>query len=258
LRLPISKAVNKVGTFLINSPVFLLRPAQLKKISRGSYSTPASAEFWGGMEFISQGLFPAEKKIFEMLPQTKGDLLLLGIGGGREALVLGGSGFTITGVDYVKELVEKSVENCRRSGINIEGIVSDIDRMDFPPGRFDVIWYSCSIYSSIPGRKNRINNLRKSAEILKDNGHIACFFYWNPSAARGNLRWKLGKFIAMATFGNTSYQKGDIFKDNLEFLHAFSDKTDLVSEFSGAGFDVIDFVFPENSNNACALLKKKV
>jgi len=185
-------------------------------------------------------------------------MLLLGIGGGREALVLGKAGFNITGVDFVKELVDKAIANGISAGIEIKGINSDISDIEFKPESFDVIWYSCSIYSSIPGRKNRIKNLKRSAEMLKADGNIACFFYWNPSAAGGELRWKLGKFLSWITFGNWTLEKGDIFKDNLEFLHAFYKQADLIHEFNEAGLEVLEFIFPENSNNACALLKKKV
>jgi len=258
LRIPITFFINKLGKFLQNSPVFLLRPSQLKRISKQSYNTTNSAEFWGDKNFVNQGFFPGEKEVFELLNKKKGNLLLLGIGGGREALVLGKAGFNITGVDFVKELLDKAIENGKEAGIEIKGIHSDIANINVDPDSFDVIWYSCSIYSSIPGRKKRIKNLKWSGEMLKSDGFIACFFYWNPSAAGGNLRWKLGKFLSRITFGNTTYEKGDIYKDNLEFLHAFYDKENLISEFDEAGFQVIDFIFPENSNNACALLKKRV
>ena len=258
MRIPIVIFINKLGKFLQNSPVFLLRSSQLKKVSKQSYNTTNSTEFWGHKNFVSQGFFPGENEIFKLMNKKRGDLLLLGIGGGREAIVLGKAGFNITGVDFVKELVDKAVGNGINAGIEIKGINCDLADIDFRPGSFDVIWYSCSIYSSIPGRKNRVKNLKKSAEILKPGGNVACFFYWNPIAGSGNLRWKLGKFFSWITFGNTTYERGDIYKDNLEFLHAFYNKKNLISEFDEAGFQVIDFIFPENSNNACALLKKRV
>jgi len=258
LRIKISLFLNKAGKFLQEFPIFFLKPSQLKKISGKSYGTPASIDLWTGKDFIDMGLFPGEKELFELLPRKKGDLLLLGIGGGREALVLGKSGFKITGVDFIKELVEKAVEYGENSGIEINGVIEEITNIEFDPESFDVIWYSCSIYSSIPGRKNRINSLIRSREMLRPEGHVACFFYWNPNVRSGRIRWKIGKLISWITFGNRTFEKGDIFKDNLEFLHAFSDKEVLKSEFNESGFEVVEFFFPENSNNACALLKKKV
>lgn len=213
---------------------------------------------WADKEFIDLGLFPGEQEMFDLIKERKGDLLIYGVGGGREALVLGKNGFRITGVDFVEGLVQKAEEWGRLSGVKINGIVGDINKIDLPKESFDVVWYSCSTYSSIPGRKRRIRSLIRSADILKQEGHIACFFYWNPKAVSGRYRWRLGKIIAYLTFGNISYEKGDLFKDNLEFMHAFFDKQDLVREFSAAGLEVIEFVFPENSHNACALLRKKV
>ena len=258
MRIKLSLFVNKAGRFLQELPVYFLKPSQLKKISRDSYSTSSSLDLWTGEDFVNLGLFPGEKELFELLPGKKGNLLLLGIGGGREALVLGKAGYKITGVDFVKELVEKSVEYGKKSGIEINGIVEEITNIEFAPESFDVIWYSCSIYSSIPGRKNRINSLVRSGKMLRPDGHIACFFYWNPNVRSGKIRWKIGKLISILTFGNLGYERGDIFKDNLEFLHAFSDKEVLKSEFNESGYEVVEFIFPENSNNACALLKKKV
>ena len=258
MRIKISLFFNKVGKFLQESPIFFLKPSQLRKIGKKSYNTPSSINLWTGEDFINLGLFPAEKELLELLPGKQGNLLLLGIGGGREALVLGKAGFKITGVDFIKELVEKAVEYGRKSGIEINGVVEEITDIEFAPERFDVIWYSCSIYSSIPGRKNRINSLVRSGKMLLPDGYIACFFYWNPNVRSGKIRWKIGKFISILTFGNLGYERGDIFKDNLEFLHAFSDTDALKSEFNKSGFEVVKFIFPENSNNACALLKKKV
>jgi len=212
---------------------------------------------WGSDDFVNLGLFPGEIEIAKLLPKKGGDLLLFGIGGGREALVLGKKGFKITGVDFVKGLVERSIEHGKRAGIEIKGVVNDIEKVEFDPGSFDVIWYSCSIYSSIPGRRNRIKSLKKAGEMLKDNGNIACFFYWNPKVKPGRLRWRIGKIISIVTFGNRSVEKGDLFKDSLEFLHAFSDVDDVDSEFKEAGFKVVKFFFPENSHNACALLRKE-
>jgi len=183
---------------------------------------------------------------------------LLGIGGGREALVLGKAGFSITGVDYVPELVGKAVANGRDAGLEINGITGEIGEPEFPPESFDVVWYSCSIYSSIPGRRRRIRELKNARTLLKPDGKIACFFYWNPKAVKGNLRWKIGKLLALVTFGNTGYQRGDLYKDNREFLHAFSDRGQLEKEFQEGGFEIGSWVFPEDSNNACALLKKSI
>lgn len=257
MRIKISFFFIKLSKFLQELPVFFLRPSQLKKIGKKFYGNSSSVKMWASDDFIKLGLFPGEIEIADLLQEKSGNLLLLGIGGGREAIVLGKMGFNITGVDFVGKLVEKAMENGEKSGIEINGVVNDIEKVEFNPESFDVIWYSCSIYSSIPGRRSRIKSLKRSGEMLEKEGYIACFFYWNPDVKHGRLRWKAGKLISILTFGNRNVEKGDIFKDNLEFLHAFSNIDAIGSEFNEAGFEVIKFIFPKNSHNACALLKKK-
>ncbi|MEN8154708.1 MAG: class I SAM-dependent methyltransferase [Acidobacteriota bacterium] len=256
MRIRISKFLIKAGIFLQEIPVYFLRPKQLTKFGRESYSKASSVNFWAGKDFVNSGLLPGEKELFNKLPVKNGDLLILGLGGGREAIFLGKNGFNVTGVDFVDEMVEKAVENGKDAGIRIHGKVQDVSSLDFNLESFDVVWFSCSIYSSIPGRNKRIKVLSESGKILKHDGYVACFFYWNPQIRSGRFRWKLGKFLSKITFGNTKYEKGDILKDNYEFLHAFFDTEDLNSEFKSAGFEVVQYFFPENSHNACALLKK--
>lgn len=256
MRISISRFLIKTGVFLQQVPVFFLRPGQLTKFGQKSYNRPSSINFWTGQAFVNSGLYPGEKELLNIIPVKKGDLLILGLGGGREAISLAKSGFNVTGVDFISEMVDKAVQNGISAGIKIRGEVQEVTKLDFNPESFDIIWFSCSIYSSIPGRKSRIKTLVRSGELLKPDGYIACFFYWNPHIKKGRAGWILGKFISWLTLGNTKCEKGDILKDNLEFLHAFSDTDDLKSEFESAGFEVVRFIFPENSHNACALLKK--
>jgi len=162
----------------------------------------------------------------------------------------------VTGVDFVKEMVYRSVIRARENDVEIQGVVQDISRLDFSPGSFDVVWFSCSIYSSVPGRKKRIEMLVRARQLLVPEGRVACLFYWNPSIRQGNLRWAAGRLLSWLTLGNFSLEKGDILKNNQEFLHAFSDQDDLQAEFAEAGFEVLRFVFPDASHNAGALLRK--
>jgi len=247
----------RFGAFLQQIPVFLLPPGQLRNFGHKSYSRTSAVSFWTNHDFVSSGLTPGEAELLAHLPQTRGDLLLLGLGGGREAIPLAKEGFRVTGVDFVTEMVNGAVRNAASAGVNIRGEVQEITRLDFPSGSFDLVWFSCSIYSAIPGRKNRVEALTKTGDLLKPGGRVACFFYWNPHARHGRTRWKMGRFIARITGGNRRIEQGDILKDNLEFLHAFSDTAALEAEFHQSGFSVIRFIFPENSHNACALLQKK-
>jgi len=257
IRIRIARFFVKIGSFLQDLPIFILRSKDLIKYGRISYSKPGSVSFWTGSDFIDSGLFPGENELFHELKHKSGKLLLLGLGGGREAIFLARSGFHVTGVDFVKEMVDGAVVNALQRNVQIKGEVQEISRLDFPAGNFEVVWFSCSIYSSIPGKKARVMMLRRVGRLLAPTGQVACFFYWNPSVRQGGIRWAVGRALAWITLGNFSCEKGDILKNNQEFLHAFSDQEDVRAEFTSAGFEVLRFIFPEASHNACALLRLK-
>jgi SAM-dependent methyltransferase len=249
--------LTKAGMFLQELPIFVLRPRDLIRFGKENYCRPSALDFWADKNFVDSGLFPGEKELFFELGGERGKLLLLGVGGGREAIVLAKSGFAVTGVDFVKEMVERSIANARERNVQILGEVQEISRLDFAPASFDVIWFSCSLYSSVPGKKRRITMLSRVGKSLTPDGRIVCFFYWNPSIYNGKIRWTAGKALSWITFGNTASERGDILKNNQEFLHAFSREEDIRAEFEEAGFEVLRFVYPESSHNAGALLRKK-
>lgn len=257
LKLFFTRFLIKAGLFLQESPIFILRPRDLIRFGKENYCRPSALDFWADKDFVDSGLFPGEKELFFELGEGKGKLLMLGVGGGREAIVLAKSGFAVTGVDFIKEMVERSIANARERGVEILGKVQEISRLDFAPASFDVIWFSCSLYSSVPGKNRRISMLSRAGKSLTPEGRIVCFFYWNPSITNGKIRRMAGKALSWITFGNTASERGDILKNNQEFLHAFSREEDLRAEFEEAGFEVLRFVYPESSHNAGALLRKK-
>ena len=60
-----------------------------------------------------RGLNDDEQKLLAELPEATGkNLLLLGVGGGREAIPLAGMGFRVTGVDYAAAMVERGSGEC--------------------------------------------------------------------------------------------------------------------------------------------------
>ena len=64
------------------------------------------------------------------------------------------------------------------------------------------------------------------------------------------------KVISLLTIGNLQYEKGDILRHNIEFIHAFSSEKDLRSEFEGAHFRVEHLQIPEEHMRGGAVLMK--
>ena len=67
---------------------------------------------------MDSGLDTDETALLKMVPFKEGKLLLLGTGGGREAIHLARIGFNVTGVDVVPEVVKKAEENAKQMGVH--------------------------------------------------------------------------------------------------------------------------------------------
>ena len=63
----------------------VMRPGDLIAFSRQTYTKPEAVEIWGRDDLIGSGLAPDERDLLKRIPLSNGRLLLLGVGGGREA-----------------------------------------------------------------------------------------------------------------------------------------------------------------------------
>jgi len=167
----------KIGVFIQSLAVVVMKPNDLISYSQYEYSKFESVKDWGD-DRLEKGLLPSEKELLVRLPVEKGRLLLLGIGGGREAIPLAKMGFEVTGVDFVPNLVEKAIENATQQGLKIEGIVQDISKLDLPSESFDLAWLSIDMYSFIPTRQRRVEMLRRINSVIKERGYFICQFQW--------------------------------------------------------------------------------
>ena len=152
MRVKFGRFLLRLSSFFSSLPVVVMKPDDLIEFSRQSYNTKEDVESWAVDDLVDSGLAPDELDLLSDLPQKTGKLLLLGVGGGRDAIALAKLGFNVTGVDYVPEMVEHAVENARKRGVQIEGMVQEISKLDVPKGIFDVVWISRSMYSCIPTR----------------------------------------------------------------------------------------------------------
>jgi SAM-dependent methyltransferase len=191
------------------------------------------------------------------MPVRNGRLLLLGAGGGREAIPLSQMGFEITVLDFVPEMVQKAEENARKRGLYFQGVVQEISTLDMPADSFDIVWLSSAMYSSVPTMKRRIDMLRRIHEILKPGGYFVCQFHWmavNPFTPKVEFARKIFSFIS---FGNFSYERGDMLWNNVEFIHAFSSKEEVRSEFEAGSFEIFHIFFNETNRRGGAILIRR-
>jgi SAM-dependent methyltransferase len=257
LRIRLARFMIRFGRFIQSLALMVMRPDDLVEFSRQTYDKKSHVESWSSDEIIESGFDPNEAALLEKIPLKDGKLLLLGVGGGREAIYLARKGFEVTGVDFSEGMVRSALENAKKRGITISGLVKEISQLDVPENSYDIVWLSSAMYSSIPTRKRRLMMLKRISKALKPKGYFICQFHWDErlnDSPKGDF---IRKILAFLTIGNLWYEKGDMLWHNIEFIHAFSSDQELRSEFKEAHFNVEHVQIPEETMKGCAVLIKE-
>jgi len=255
-RVFIAQTLVRIGQFIRSLALMVMRPDDLIEFGRQSYSEPRDVDSWAAEKLVDSGLLDDEKALMDSLPIKQGDLLVLGVGGGREAIPLAKMGFKVTGVDFVPALVRRAEDNALRHGVGLTGVVGEISRIDFPADSFDVIMLSAAMYSCVPTRKRRLGMLDRIRRALKPGGYFLCQFHWDPSFRPDAKAEILRKAAAVLTLGNLGYERGDMLWGYIEFVHAFTSEEELRQEFSQGGFDILKLHMLDKTLRGGALLRK--
>jgi len=239
VRVRLARVLLRLGAFVQSLAVVVMKPDDLVEFSRQTYAKPQDVEAWAEDALVDSGLSDDERDLLAAVPATTGNLLLLGVGGGREAIPLARMGFRVTGVDYVAAMVDRAMENAARRGVRIEGLVQDISQLDVRAGAYDVVWLSRSMYSCVPTRARRVGMVRRIARALKPGGLFLCQFHWRAvprPAGRGEL---VRRVVAACTLSNLAYEAGDTLWYNIEFVHEFSSEDAIRLEIEEGGLSVL-------------------
>lgn len=256
IRTAAGRFLTRFGRFIQSLAVMVMKPDDLVEFSRRAYSSPTAVEGWARKGVAGAGLDPTEEALLKRVPVTKGKLLLLCLGGGREAIPLAKRGFEVTGVDFVPELVQQARKNALEQGVAIEGLVQDMIKLVIEPDAYDLACLFAAMYSGIPTRTRRIEMLKRVLAGLKAGGYFLCQFqYYSPlpSSPRAD---RLRKIFAYLSMGNIHHEKGDMIWRESEFIHTFWSEELLRSEFEQSGFQVVEVNIPKNSLWGSAILRK--
>jgi SAM-dependent methyltransferase len=256
VRVSLGRGLLRVGAFVQSLAVVVMRPDDLIEFSRQTYARPHNVEAWAEDALVDAGLSDDEQALLAEVPTKGGDLLLLGVGGGREAIPLARMGFRVTGVDYVAAMVERAIENAERRGVHIEGLVQEISQLDVPAGAYDVVWLSRAMYSCVPTRARRVAMARRIARALRPGGLFLCQFQWQASPQpQGKGGW-VRRMVAACTLGNRAYEAGDTLWQNIEFVHEFSSEDVIRSELEESGLSVVRLETSATSARGSAVCQK--
>jgi 2-polyprenyl-3-methyl-5-hydroxy-6-metoxy-1,4-benzoquinol methylase len=245
----------RLGRFIQSLPIALMRPDDLVEFSRQTYVKPTDVESWAGKDLVNSGLTREEAALLNNVTRKDGRLLLLGVGGGREAIPLARMGFQVTGVDFVPEMVQKAGENAEKRGIRLEGLVQEISKLDVPADSYDIVLLSAAMYSSVPTRDRRVHMLKRIWKALRPEGFFVCQFHWDTKGGASPKVEFARKAIAFITLGNLWYEKGDMLWGGAEFIHGFSSEDELRREFQEGGFEVNYIHLPEGIWGGAVLRK---
>jgi len=244
-RIRLGRFLIKAGKFIHSLAIMVMKPGDLIEFSRMSYAEKSQVASFCAERTVARGLTPRERDQLAAIPLQAGSLLLLGSGGGREAIALAREGFAVTAIDYVPAMIEATVARARDLGLRINGEIQEISRLEAPANAYDVAWLSAGMYSSIPTSKRRVGMLRRIARALKPGGYFATQLLWLDAApGRARAGFKRRAF-ALITLGNLEYEPGDRIWNDREFMHLFSNEQGVRDEFAAAGLEIVRLeIFP--------------
>lgn len=188
-------------------------------------------------------VFPQDDELRTIVRQTVqagGPILIAGAGAGGEVIRFAREGYRVTGVDYLKEMVNAAEKNARAAGVDVELLCADMSDLDLRDRRFGCAYITPLVYSFVPGRARRVQSLRRLGTCLVEDGAVifSAYLLSNPT------KW-LQTFLAWARHKGLgrSPEFGDWFTWFLRadgslgksFTHLFATAS-VVSEAREAGF----------------------
>ncbi len=253
-RVKMGRLLISAGRFMQSLAVAVMKPEDLVEFSRQAYSKSENIKGWASTAIIDEGLTPQETELLSNLPLRNGKLLLLGMGGGRDAVALARVGFEVTGVDFIPGMIEAAIENAAKNGIRLNGLVQEISQITVPERSFDIAWLTAAMYSCVPTRDRRIAMLRRIGNSLRSSGYFVCQFHWSRMRRR-TVADALRKTFACLSLGNFRYEHGDLLHNNTEFMHSFSSERQLEAEFRDGGFELVHIKIFDNLARGGAILR---
>jgi len=254
-RIRLARNIVRLGDVIASLAIMVMRPQDLVEFTRQDYGTDSYVSCYAREGFVEQGLTREETLLLEKLPLTSGRLLVMGMGGGRDAIALARLGFQVVGTDFIPAMVERALENAGQAGVELEGVVQDFSDLRLPPASFDAAVLFAGMYSSVPTRHRRIAMLRRVREVLKPGGYFVCqFFYQKDPNPRRGAEWAR-KALALLTWGNFTYERGDTLFGNRDFYHYFIGEEEVAREFAAAGLKVVALEINPTRNFSGAVLQ---
>lgn len=251
-----SRFVEKITTTLSSFAAVILTPDEIVEYGKNAYKKKSETyDIFGKEEYVKKGLIQWEKRAFEDYAKRKGSVLVLGSGGGREAIGLAKLGYKVVGIDSSEALIAASRKFARAEGVDIDFRPGDFIQVEPVGEKFDYCLLSCIMYSVVPTGKMRAEMLKRINSALNQGG--TAFIHFTFIRTRDSERLLgLRRLVARISRGNTEYSIGDTFTPPFHFARTFHDENEIIREAELAGFSVrkIDF---DAEETGYAVLEKR-
>ena len=182
-----------------------------------------------------RGLFAWERAAIETHFQDCRRLLLIGAGGGREALALARLGYQVDGVECHPGLAAYANRLLAAEGLAAHIHPTPRDAVPAHGGPYDGVIVGWGAYMLIQGRRRRIAFLRAlRAQALPSAPLLLSFFARQGTERRYRLVAAMANFLRRLRRRDLA-QVGDALEPN--YVHYFTEP-ELTAELAEAGFDL--------------------
>lgn len=220
---------------------------QFRQMVRGSYSTAASVEKYSSR--AEEGLRIWERALVESRFPERGDVLVVGCGGGRECFGLEDLGYRVTGVDVAERQIDtaRAMSSQKQSTVTFE--VVDGVSLPFGEQSFDAITLWSQVLGNVPGQGVRehllmeIHRLLRPSEVVSLSVHerertLALVTQAMHSESQLDAELEDGDLLLVGDDGVTP-----------QYWHYFSVE-ELRELCTGAGFPHLDLCFTSDLGEA--------
>ena len=171
-------------------------------------------------------------------------ILVAGSGTGRECFALSREGYTVTGVDFSREMIVRARRQAEQLGLSVTFEAADLRESRVAPGSLGGVVFTYEVYSFLPAARERIDLLRAMASWLEPGGKIFLSarklrsFY---EALVLSVQWLRGGVWRRGSWGDSHTRwiapDGSLRRS---FIHIFPQRL-LKEEACQAGLQVGDF-----------------
>jgi SAM-dependent methyltransferase len=239
----LGRALIRASNFLRGSYAAVMPPSAIARAHIDHYSDPQHYRRWIDRSLNLEGLRPYEQCLLEQL-ECAGPILVLGCGGGREAIGFAREGREVVAVDAVPQMIDSVRALADEIGVSIRFELADLTTADWPARTFAAATLSAGQYGSIPGRRLRVEVLRRLRAALSPGGLVLITFALGPPYPNELRLLPLRRALAWLTWGNTGIQPGDQVRDLGDFHHCFQSEAEVEGEAREAGFRVVQLRSP--------------